>query len=189
MTQTRLQTIQDCEDLLEGAMWMGAGGGGSFQSGMTVLKEALNEGLPLEWVDAGSIPDEVWTATVGIHGSITPLSPEMLEQAREAGLSEDLEEWYLVTAVKELGASLGHAYGCIVAPELGPESVAITLAVGARMGVPVVDGDYVGRAVPEEAQATYCLFEKQRLLFAGVDRWGNRAIVNHAVNTLSLIHI
>jgi len=186
MTKTRLKTIQDCEDLLEGAMWMGAGGGGSFESGMAILEEALADELPLEWVDAGSIPNDVWSATVGIHGSITPLSPEVLDEARSAGLSDDLDEWYPVTAVKELGASLGHEYGCIVAPELGPESVSIALAVGARMGVPVVDGDYVGRAVPEETQATYCLFEKQRILFAGVDRWGNRAFVSHAANTFAL---
>jgi DUF917 family protein len=186
MSKTTLQTIQDCDAFLEGALWMGTGGGGSYQDGLKILADALDEGLSLGWVDAESIEDDLWTVTVGIHGSITPLSVQVLEQARLHGLAEATDEWYLVKAVKELGASLGHSYGCVVPAELGPESVAIPLAVGARMGIPVVDGDYVGRAVPEETQSTYCLYEKQSNLFAGVDRWGNSIFVRNAVNTHSL---
>lgn len=186
MARTVLKTVQDCEDFLEGALWMGTGGGGSYQDGLRILTEVLNEGLSLEWVDADSIDNNLWTVTVGLHGSITPMSPDVLEQARQNGLTEATDEWYLVKAVKELGASLGHDFGCVVPAELGPESVAIPLAVGARMGIPVVDGDYVGRAVPEETQSTYCLYSKQSNLFAGVDRWGNRVFVRNAVNTHSL---
>jgi len=29
MARTVLKTVQDCEDFLEGALWMGTGGGGS----------------------------------------------------------------------------------------------------------------------------------------------------------------
>ncbi len=186
MEATILQTRQDCEDLLEGALWLGTGGGGSYQEGIELLEEIINEGLSLGWVDAESIPDDVWTVTVGLHGSIAPLSSETLAEIRDNGLTETQDEWYLVKAVKELGVSLGHDFGCVVSGELGPASVADTLAVGARLGIPVVDGDYIGRAVPEETQSTYCLHGKNSHLFAGVDRWGNSVFVKNAVNIHAL---
>jgi DUF917 family protein len=161
---------------------MGTGGGGSFQEGFELLQEIIDKGLFPEWVDAESIADDIWTVTIGLHGSIAPLSPETLAEIRCQGLTEQ-DEWYLVTAVKELGEALGHDFGCVVPAELGPDSVAIPLAVGARLGIPVVDGDYIGRAVPEETQSTYCLYGKQSNLFAGVDRWGNSVFVKKAVNT------
>ncbi len=165
---------------------MGTGGGGSYQEGKKLLKEVIDEGLAINWVDAENIPDDVWTVTVGLHGSIAPLSQETLDEIRCQGLAEATDEWYLVKAVRELGEALDYDFGCIVPAELGPDSVAIPLAVGARMEIPVVDGDYIGRAVPEETQSTYCLYGKQRNLFAGADRWGNTVFVKHAVNTHAL---
>ena len=180
---TILRTLQDCEDLLEGALWMGTGGGGSYQEGIELLEEVINEGLPLQWVDAENITDDLWTVTVGLHGSIAPLSEEILDEIRCQGFVETTDEWSIIKAIKELGNSLGYDFGCVVPAELGPDSVAIPLAVGARMGILVVDGDYIGRAVPEETQSTYCLYGKQSNFFAGVDRWGNRVFVKNAVNT------
>jgi len=186
MDSSSLRTIQDCEDLLEGALWMGTGGGGSFDEGLILLKEIMDEGLNLEWVDPATIPDDTWTVTVGLHGSIAPLSQEILEQIQQAGLNECADEWYLVKAVKELGGFINHDFGCMVAGELGPGSLAISLAVSARLGVPIVDGDYIGRAVPEETQSTYRLYGKHSNFFAAVDRWGNTIFVKKAVNTHSL---
>ena len=185
MQRTTLKNLQDCEDLLEGALWMGTGGGGSFDEGLEKLKKVLDDGLSVEWVELDEIPDDIWTATVGLHGSIAPLSKEILDEISNNGLTET-PEWYLVKAVKELGESLGHNFECLVPAELGPDSVAIPLAVGAYLGLPVVDGDYIGRAVPEEHQSTYCLYKKDSSLFAGVDRWGNSVFVKNAVNTHTL---
>jgi DUF917 family protein len=186
MKTTRLTTLQDCEDFLEGSLWLATGGGGSYDGGMQLFKEIINEGLPLEWVDVENIPDDTWTATVGLHGSIAPLTERIFAEIERAGLVEADGDWYIVRAVKELGKYMGHEYTCIVPAELGPESAAITLAVGARMGAAVVDGDYIGRAVPEETQSTYCLFGKQGMFFTSVDPWGNITVVKKAVNPHSL---
>ena len=100
MERTVLQTLQNCQDLLEGALWMGTGGGGSFDGGIKILKDVIEEGLRLEWVDAERIPNDTWTVTVGLHGSIAPLSQETLNEINRNGLTEDTGEWYLVKAVK-----------------------------------------------------------------------------------------
>jgi DUF917 family protein len=186
MQSTVLRTLQDCEDLLEGAVWLGTGGGGSYEEGMKQLKDVFEKGLTLEWVPLDAIPNDAWTVTIGLHGTIAPLSQGTINEIEHLGLTEDKEEWYLVKAVNEFASFLGHDFRCIVAAELGPDSVAIPLAVGAYLGVPVVDGDYVGRAVPEELQSTYCLYDKLSNTFAGVDRWGNIIFVKEAVNNHAL---
>jgi len=54
------------------------------------------------------------------------------------------------------------------------------------MGAAVVDGDYIGRAVPEETQSTCCLFGKQGMFFTSADRRGNITSVMKAANPHSL---
>jgi DUF917 family protein len=189
MSKTALETLQDCQDLLEGALWMGTGGGGSWTEGLSLLEAALADGLNLEWTDASGIPDDVWTATVGLHGSIAPPPAEATAEIDRLGLTEDTREWYIARAVRELGAYLGYEFACLVPGELGPGSVAIPLVAGARLGISVVDGDYIGRAVPEELQATYCLYGKQSDMLAGVDVWGNVCIVKETANTHALERI
>jgi DUF917 family protein len=182
MQRTALRTRTDCEDFCEGALWLATGGGGTRDAAMALLGNALDEGLSLEWSDAGTIPDEAWTVTVGVHGSIAPLSAQTLEEIERLGLVEDPGEWYVVRAVRELGTYMGREFACLVPAEIGPESAAISLVVGARLGIPVVDGDYIGRAVPEELQATYYLYEKQSELLACVDRWGNVCLVKETAH-------
>ena len=189
MKTIKLTTIEDCVDLLEGGLWMGTGGGGSYDDGMVLLKGALDSGLSLEWVDVESIPDEVWTATIGLHGTIAPISRETQGVIERMGLIDNMGDMYIAEAVKELGEYLGHEFGCLVPAELGAEAIPEALVCGARLGIPVVDGDYVGRAVPEEMQSTYCLYGKQSNLFASVDKWGNVVIVKNAVNTQALERI
>jgi DUF917 family protein len=46
----------------------------------------------------------------------------------------------------------------------------------------VVDGDYAGRAIPDEMQGTPYLYGKHSWPFATVDKWGNIAIVKRTVN-------
>lgn len=189
MEGIELNTIQDCEDLLEGSTWLATGGGGSLDEGMIEIKKALEDGLSLGWVPVESIPDDVWTVTVGVHGSIAPISQETLGEINRLGLIEEAGDGWVAESVKELEEYLGHKFGCLVPSELGPGAIADAITAGARLGIPVVDGDYVGRAVPEELQATYCLYGKQRYLFASADQWGNITIVKEAANSQMLERI
>ena len=51
MPYGKLETLQDCEDFAQGCLFMGTGGGGDLDWGMGMLKEALADGITLEWVD------------------------------------------------------------------------------------------------------------------------------------------
>jgi DUF917 family protein len=182
MPHGKLETLQDCEDFVRGCLFMATGGGGRVQWGMGMLKEALEEGVPLEWVDADDIPDDAWTVTAYGMGSIAPVSQETLDEIERLGLVNKFGDRSIEEAVKELGNYLGQPIGCLVAAELGAGNTPAPLVTAARLGIPVVDGDYAGRAIPDEMQGTPYLYGKQSWPFASVDQWGNVAIVTYTVS-------
>jgi DUF917 family protein len=186
MGNVQLQTWQDCEDFVRGCVFMGTGGGGAPEWGERMLRSALDQGLTIEWVDADDIPDDVWTATPYGMGSIAPPTQETLDKIEEMGLEDKLGDSSMEEAVKELGNYLGHPIGCLVCAELGGGNSAAPLVTGARMGIPVVDGDYAGRAVPEELQGTPFIHGKHSWPVANVDRWGNIAIIKYTVDSYML---
>ena len=182
MPRGSLKTIKDCEDLLQGCLVLGTGGGGSPEMGMRILKKALADGVSLGWVDADDIPDDVWSVNPCGTGSVAPVSEETLKEIEAMGLVDVMGDDALIEAVKELENYLGRSFGCVVAFEPGAGNTPDALVVGGRLGIPVVDGDYAGRAVPEDMQATTHLYGKHIWPFTAVDRWGNITIVKTCAN-------
>ena len=152
--------------------------------GMRILKKALEDGVGLGWVDADDIADDVWSVNPCGTGSIAPLSEETLKEIEAMGLVDRLGDDTLIEAVKELENYLGRSFGCVVAFEPGAGNTPDALVVGGRLGIPVVDGDYAGRAVPEDLQSTTNLYGKHIWPFSAVDRWGNVTIVKTCANPL-----
>lgn len=182
MPRGKLENLQDCEDFVQGCLFMGTGGGGPVDWGMSMLKEALKDRVPMEWVDVEDIPDDTLTVTSYGMGTIAPTSQETLDEIEHLGLKDRFGFRSMEEAVKELGEYLGKPVGCLVAAELGAGNTPAPLVTGARLGIPVVDGDYAGRAIPDEMQGTPYLYGKHSWPFASVDRWGNVAIVKYTVS-------
>ncbi|MGB3906686.1 MAG: DUF917 domain-containing protein [Anaerolineae bacterium] len=180
MPRRRLSSMQDCEDLIGGCLFMGTGGGGSAEWGREVFTIALDEGLEIEWVDVDDIPDDAWTVTPYGMGSIAPPSPETEQEIARLGLVDRLGGGAMEGAVREMEEYAQVKIGAIVPAELGAGNTPAPLITGARLGIPVVDGDYAGRAIPEEMQGTPYLYEKAGWPFTSVDRWGNVCIVKEA---------
>ena len=180
MPRGALRNRQDCEDFIRGCLFMGTGGGGGVEWGMDMLTAALDEGLPIEWVDISEVPDDVWTCTPYGMGSIAPPSPETQAQIERLDLVDKLGHRAMEAAVQELGKYAGVEIGVIVAAESGAGNTSAPLITGMRLGIPVVDGDYAGRAIPEEMQGTPYLYGKDSFPLASVDRWGNVVILKEA---------
>lgn len=182
----KLETIQDCEDFIEGCLFMGTGGGGSAELGIQVLREALEEGLSITWTDAADIEDESLSVTVFGMGSIAPISAETKAEIAQNNLVEQIplenEDKMMALAVRELADFVGQEIGCIVPVELGASNTPLPLVTAARLGIPAVDGDYSGRAVPEELQGTPYLYGKPSWPFSSVDCWGSVSITKYAQN-------
>lgn len=182
MPRGKLETLQDCEDFVKGCLFMATGGGGAIKWGMDMLKEALEKGTPIEWVDVDDIPDDALTVTAYGMGSIAPTTQETLDEIARLGLKDRFGDHSIEEAVKELGNYMGKPVGCLVPAELGAGNTPAPLVTGGRLGIPVVDGDYAGRAVPDEMQGTPYLYHKNSWPFSSVDHWGNIAIVKYTVS-------
>jgi DUF917 family protein len=183
MPSGMLRSPEDCEDFIVGCLFLGTGGGGGPEWGRRMLKAALKDGITPQWVDASSIPDDVWTVTPYGMGSIAPLSQEAQQEIERLGLVPRFGDEAMAEVVKELEEYLGEPIGCLVAAEIGAGNSPAPLVTGARLGIPVVDGDYAGRAVPEEMQATTSLYGKNSWPVASLDQWGNVVIVKQAVSS------
>jgi DUF917 family protein len=182
MPSGKLQSPEDCEDFILGCLLLSTGGGGDPEWGRRMLKEALEDGISLEWVDASVIADDVWTVTPYGMGSIAPVSQETQREIERLGLVAGVGDEAMAQVVKQLEEYLAKPIGCLVPVEIGPGNTPAPLVTGARLGIPVVDGDYAGRAVPEEMQATTYLHGKNSWPAASLDEWGNVAIVKYAVS-------
>ncbi len=180
MPRRILSTMEDCEDLIRGCLFMGTGGGGSAEAGREAFTAALEEGLKIEWVDVDDIPDDAWTVTPYGMGTIAPTSPETQAEIARLGLVDRLGQRSMEVAVRELEKYAQVKIAAIVPIELGASATPVPLVTGARLGIPVMDGDHAGRAVPEEMQGTPYLYDKPGWPFTSVDHWGNVCIVKEA---------
>lgn len=183
-----LSSTDDCRDFIAGCLFMATGGGGDPTAGVAVLEAALDEGLELGWTDKDLIADETLTAMVYGMGSIAPAGPDRDELLQTLGLgtAPSTETQGMRDAVSVLSEYLDEPIGCIVVSELGAYNSPAPLVVAARLGIPAVDGDYSGRAVPEEMQSTPHIYGVASDPLACVDQWGNTAIVARAVNSYML---
>jgi len=189
MPAGKITNMQDGEDLVLGCLILGTGGGGKADRGLKLIEEALNEGLELSWVDADEIPDDALTVQPYGMGSVAPVSDETLQEIAQAGLEETIGLRSMTEAIKELGLYLGKPIGGIVPAEPGAANLPEPLVSGARLGIPVVDGDYAGRCIPEEMQTTPFLTGKKSYPFVSVDRWGDITICKQTQNPLMLERI
>jgi DUF917 family protein len=183
MPSGKLQNPEDCEDFILGCLFLGTGGGGSPEEGRRALRAALEDGITPTWVDASDISDDVWTASPYGMGSIAPLSPKTEQEIERLGLVNKYGDAAMAEVVKEFGEYLGKPIGCLVPAEIGAGNTPLPLVTGARLGIAVVDGDYAGRAIPEEMQATTYLYGKSTWPAASIDDWGNVSIVKYAVSS------
>ena len=183
-----LGSVDDCTDFIDGCLFMATGGGGDPATGAAILEAALADGLDIGWTDKALIGDETLTAMIYGMGSIAPAGADQDELLRtlRVGAAPRSEAHSMQEAVGVLSEYLGEPIGCIVVAELGACNSAAPLVVAARLGIPVVDGDYSGRAVPEEMQSTPHVYGVASDPFASVDQWGNTTIVAKAANSYML---
>jgi DUF917 family protein len=118
-------------------------------------------------------------------GSIAPTSSLSSEERARLGYGEVVHARPFLHAVRELEAYAGVKIGAIAAFELGATNTSAPLDTAMRLGVPLVDGDYCGRAVPELVQTTAAVAGKSMCPAAIADPWGN-VVVLKEVGSLAL---
>ena len=188
MNCAELVTEDDAQDFIRGLTLLGTGGGGRPDVGLDYLLPHVRAGRRIAWVPPEAIADDAWVCIVFGMGSIAPTRPLSVEERMALGYPA---EWRIprpmVRAVEELQAHTGKRVGAILPFELGAANTAAPLDTALRLGVPVVDGDCAGRAIPELAQTTATLAGISFAPGAVADPWGNVLIVKETAGDLSEI--
>jgi len=184
---TTLTDPQTINDFVTGLAFLGTGGGaGKIEDALEMLGPVLKSGKGITLVSPDELPDDVWTCAIASWGGRDPDTPPAPAELAQYGLVK--EEYTLaermVEAAKELAAFRGVTLGAVVSMELGASATMGTLLTGMALGIPTVDSDYVGRAIPEAGQSKMDLAGFLPMPMAMVDRWGNISLVKSAVSAL-----
>jgi uncharacterized protein len=141
----RVLTRADIERLAIGAGILGTGGGGSPYLGTLQALALLDAGNQVTLVPMSSVPDDALVVSVGGMGAPT-IGIERIVQGEE-----------MANAVRALERRIGRRFTHLIAAEIGGGNAISPLIVGAQLGLPVIDGDGMGRAFPELQMDTYMI--------------------------------
>jgi len=183
---TIISDIERITDLCWGLCFFGTGGGGRVEAGLDTLKVVLEAGKEVTLVDADDLDDDAWTAWAIIVGGKDPDEPPAAEELAKYGLAtEEFPDIVprLVESVRQLSAHTGVQPDALISMELSSAATAATIATGLELGIPTIDGDYVGRAIPELTLNRMELRGIAPTPIAMVDRWGNRILLKSTVTS------
>ncbi|HEY2686381.1 MAG TPA: DUF917 domain-containing protein [Steroidobacteraceae bacterium] len=136
-------TLDHVEDLARGAAVLGTGGGGDPYIGSLMLRQALKDGGRVELVDIETTPDEAFLVPFGLMGAPTVIVEKIPNGAE------------FVAALRSMERHLGKNAAGVMCAEIGGLNALLPLVLAARAGLPVIDGDGMGRAFPQLQMTTY----------------------------------
>jgi len=177
---TIIKSDQEIKDFVRGCTFMGTGGGGDPKDGIAWLKALRDEGKKISWTPYTEISDDVWTVCPFLMGSIAPLTEEMKKKMQQLGLTTEAYKSIQAKSVQLLEEYMDVKVGAIVPIELGGSNTPGAVAAASRLGIPVVDGDYTGRAIPEIPQTTPYLNDLPLWPISSVDKYGNLSLIKES---------
>jgi DUF917 family protein len=154
------------QDLARGAVFLGTGGGGDPYVGELFLRKQLAAGLQPRLVPVESLPDDAFVAAVAGIGAPTVLVEHLVSETA------------LRTLLKHAETLYGRPLTAIISAEIGGANAMFPLAISAMTGLPVVDGDGVGRAVPHIEMTTFSIHGCPACPAVLADDLGNHAVVH-----------
>ncbi len=136
-------TCQDVADIACGAAFLGSGGGGDPYYGRVLVEQAIRDGCRIELITLADLPDDALVLPTAMIGAPTVLI-EKLPRGDEMLLS-----------LRRLEQHLGQTAFATMPAECAGVNAMLPLLVGARLGLPIIDADGMGRALPELHMETF----------------------------------
>ena len=131
------------QDLSAGAVFLATGGGGDPYVAQLIAEQALEQFGPVELLAPKDLSDDAYVVAIGGVGAPT-VSLELLPSINEARQT-----------LAAFEAHVGRKVDAIVSFEIGGGNSLIPIVAAAACGLPVIDGDGMGRALPEAQMMTY----------------------------------
>lgn len=133
----------DLYDISLGAVFLATGGGGDPYVPRLVAEQVLKNHGPVSLLDPGELDDDAFVVTIGAVGAPSA-SLELLPSVDDAS-----------RALQAFEDHVGRQVDALVSFEIGGGNSLIPMMAGAARGLPVIDGDGMGRALPEAQMMTY----------------------------------
>lgn len=161
---------QEIRDIAIGSALLGTGGGGDPYLGKLAALQSVQRHGPLELTTIDELDNDTLVVFPFAIGSPVPLL-ERLTMTDE-----------IMQAQKAMSKYFGQPIGAVMPIEIGGVNSVIPLAVGRELGLPVIDGDCMGRAYPEIQLATLTLYGHSAAPLAVGDEHGNVAVLDTVDN-------
>ncbi len=162
--------VQEIEDVALGAAVLGTGGGGDPHIGKLMAIQAVQQYGPVSLIDVDDVPDDALIVPLAMMGAPTVLV-EKIPNGDEFPRAYDALRKYLG---KEVFATMPI--------EAGGVNSMIPVASAARLGIPLVDADGMGRAFPELQMVTFHLGGVTATPMVMTDEKGNMVILETVTN-------
>ncbi len=168
----KLREILDSDlDALEiGAAILGTGGGGNPYIGKLRCRLELQRGKQIQVIPIDELPDEALVVSLGGIGAPV-VGVEKIEQGEEC-----------LNAMRALEVDLGCKIDALISSEIGGSNAMEPMLTAAQAGIPVVDGDGMGRAFPEMQMCTWSIYGHASTPSAMADEKGNIVIIKNTKN-------
>ena len=136
-------TEADLKPLAIGAALLGTGGGGNPYVGMLRTRELMRKGASVRVLPLDALPDEAFVAEVGGIGAPV-VGVEKIEEGAEC-----------LRAMRAVEEAAGVRMSALISAEIGGANAMEPIITAAQSGLPVLDGDGMGRAFPEVQMSTF----------------------------------
>lgn len=166
----RIIEPKDMESIALGGAVYGTGGGGDPYIGKLFAQNMIRSKGPVQLIDVATLPDEALVIPLAWIGSPAVLLEKMPNVEQALGSIAALENF------------LGKRATALMAIEAGGLNSTLPFCAASALGLPLVDGDTMGRTFPE-IQMTMCtLHGIEASPIALADEKGNSVIVQAITN-------
>ncbi|MEO0365542.1 MAG: DUF917 domain-containing protein [Pseudomonadota bacterium] len=131
------------DDLSLGSVFLATGGGGDPYVSLLLAREVLGSDRTVPLITPTALSDDAFVATIGGVGAPS-VSLELLPSVRD-----------IVKALDAFEALHQRTLDAIVSFEVGGGNSLVPIIAAAIRGIPLVDGDGMGRALPEAQMMTF----------------------------------
>jgi uncharacterized protein len=163
-------TEDDLLPLSLGAALLGTGGGGNPYVGMLRARELIRKGAQVRVLPLDALPDDALVGEVGGIGA--PVVG--IEKIEEGG------ECY--RALRAVEDTIGQRVSALISAEIGGANSLEPVIAAAMAGLPVLDGDGMGRAFPEVQMTTFFIYGAKAAPAAIVDDKGNVVVFRDVID-------
>lgn len=154
--------FEDIDDIALGASLLGAGGGGDPYIGKLMVLSAIRECGPITLLDPEEVSDDALIIPIGMMGAPTVLAEKGIGNNEVQALLDMLVDYF------------GKKPDAFMCTEAGGVNSMMPLCASARLGIPLIDADGMGRAFPELQMETMTIGGVKASPVFLVDEKGNQ---------------